>query len=107
VLTVEEGEIEQSKIVENLQALFDRKWHWQLREIEEYRYLVRFPLHSQVSTTLISDATYFKLRKEGVLVSLRARAGDIEPYDTLDVIWVQIKGVPPPPSGATGNVLGR
>jgi hypothetical protein len=28
VLTVEEGEIEQSEIVENLQALFDRKWHW-------------------------------------------------------------------------------
>jgi hypothetical protein len=29
-------------------------------------------------------------------VSLRAWASDIEPYDTLDEVWVQIKGVPPP-----------
>jgi hypothetical protein len=75
--------------------MFDKKWHWQLREIEDYKYLVRFPPHKQVSVTLISDTTYFKLRKEGVLVSLRAWARHIEPYGTLDVIWVQIRGVPP------------
>jgi hypothetical protein len=57
--------------------------------------LIRFPPHKQISATLFSDTTYFKLRKEGVLVSLRAWNGDVEPYDTLDVIWVQIKGVPP------------
>jgi hypothetical protein len=31
VLTIEEGEIEPNEIVENLQTLFDKKWHWQLR----------------------------------------------------------------------------
>jgi hypothetical protein len=51
-------------------------------------------LHTSKFLPLISDTTYFKLRKEGVLISLRAWAGDIEPYDTLVVIWVQIKGVP-------------
>jgi hypothetical protein len=45
VLTIEEGEIEVAEIIENLQSLFDKKWHWQLRELEEYRYLVRFPPH--------------------------------------------------------------
>jgi hypothetical protein len=45
--------------------MFDKKWHWQLRELEEYRYLVRFPPHKQIANTLISDTTYFKLRKEG------------------------------------------
>jgi hypothetical protein len=94
-LTIEEGEIEPSEIVENLQALFDKKWHWQLREIEEFKYLVRFPPHKQVSATLISDTTYFKLKKEGVLVSLKAWSGDIEPYNSLDLVWVQIRGVPP------------
>jgi hypothetical protein len=43
-----------------------------LRELEEYRYLVRFPPHKQIANTLISDAIYFKMRKEGVLVSLKA-----------------------------------
>jgi hypothetical protein len=83
------------KIIENLQQLFDQKWHWQHRELEEYKFLVRFPPQKQISTTLISDVTNFRLKKEGVLVSLRAWTGDVEPYDTLDEIWVQIRGIPP------------
>jgi hypothetical protein len=68
-----------------------------LRELEEFKYLVRFPPDKQISNTIISDTTYFKLKKEGVLVSLRAWNGDIEPYDSLEETWVQIRGVPPPP----------
>jgi hypothetical protein len=56
---------------------------------------VRFPPHKQVSATLISDKTYFKMKKDGVLVSLKAWIGDIEPYDTLEEIWVQVSGIPP------------
>jgi hypothetical protein len=56
--------------------------------LEEYRYLVRFPPHRQIANTLIFDTTYFKLRKEGVLVSLKAWAGDIEPLDTLEEAWI-------------------
>jgi hypothetical protein len=95
VLTVEEGDIEPGEIVENLQNLFDKKWIWQLREIEEYKYLVWFPPQKVISETLISDITYFKLKKEGVLVSLKAWAGDIEPYESLEEVWVQVTGVPP------------
>jgi hypothetical protein len=66
-----------------------------LREVKEYKYLVRFPPQKQITATLISDSTYFKMRKEGVLVSLRDWNGDMESYDSLDEIWVQIRGVPP------------
>jgi hypothetical protein len=66
-----------------------------LKELEDFRFLVRFPPHRQISATLISDVTYFKMKKEGVLVSLRSWNGDIEPYDELDEIWVQISGIPP------------
>jgi hypothetical protein len=45
ILTIGEGEIETTKIVEKLVSLFDRKWHWQLRKMEEYKYLVKFPPH--------------------------------------------------------------
>jgi hypothetical protein len=61
VLTVVEGEIETEEIVENLLNLFDPKWHWQLRKMDDYMYLVRFLPHKQISATLISDTTYFKL----------------------------------------------
>jgi hypothetical protein len=66
-----------------------------LKEIEDFRYLVRFPPHKQIASTLISDTTYFKMKKEGVLVSLKAWTGDIEPYDTLDEVWVEVSGIPP------------
>jgi hypothetical protein len=90
ILSIEEGYIEEEEIVEGLQKLFDQNWQWQLKGIGDFRYLVRFPPHKQVATTLISDITYFKLHKEGVLVSLSA-----DPYDALDDVWVQISGIPP------------
>jgi hypothetical protein len=93
-LTVEEGGIEEQEIVDNMQRLFDPAWHWQLKEIEEYKFLVRFPPHKKIAGTLISDITYFKMNKLGVMVSLRAWNGDIKPYDTLDDVLVQISGIP-------------
>jgi hypothetical protein len=95
VLTIEEGVITTEEIVENMQMMFDHKWPWQLKEIEDMKYLVRFPPHKSVSTILISETTYFKIKKDYVLVSLKASMGDIESYDVLDEIWVQIRGVPP------------
>jgi hypothetical protein len=66
-----------------------------MREIEDFKYLVRFPLQKQIAATLIFDVTYFMLKKKGVLVSLKAWAGDVEPYDSLEEVWVHIRGVPP------------
>jgi hypothetical protein len=63
--------------------------------LEDFKYLVRFPPHKQIANTIISDTTYFKLKKKGVLVLLRAWNGDIDPYDVLEEVWVQIRGVPP------------
>jgi hypothetical protein len=95
VLSIEGGFIEEDEIVEGLQKLFDQSWQCELKGIGYFRYLVRFPPHKQIATTLISDITYFKMHKEGVLVSLSAWTGDIDPYDVLDEVWVQISGIPP------------
>jgi hypothetical protein len=45
VLTVEEGFIEEEEIVDSLQKLFDQSWHWQIKELEDFKYLVRSPPH--------------------------------------------------------------
>jgi hypothetical protein len=92
---VEEGEACVEEIVDSLQKMLDIKWLWQLKEIGEGKYLVRFPPHRKISETVISDTTYFKLRKDGVLVSLKAWTGDIESYDVLEEVWVQVSGIPP------------
>jgi hypothetical protein len=64
-----------------------------LKEIEDFKYLVRFPPHKLVASTLIFDITYFKMQKDKVLVSLKVWNGDIDPYDALEDVWVQIRGV--------------
>jgi hypothetical protein len=88
ILTVEEGEMEEGEIVENLKILFNGNWNWQLRSLGDFKFLIRFPPYRKISDTLISDITYFRMKKEGVLVSLRAWTGDIEPYDVLEETWV-------------------
>jgi hypothetical protein len=88
ILTVEEGIIDESDIVGNLQRIFDKDCHWQLKEIENFKYLVRFPPHKLMASTLISDTTYLKMQKDKVLVSLKMWNGDIEQYDALEDVWV-------------------
>jgi hypothetical protein len=94
---MEEGEACMEEIVDSLQKFMDSMWLWQLKKIGEGKYLVRFPPHKKISKTVIYDTTYFKLRKDGVLVSLKAWTGDIGPYDVLEEVWIQVSGIPPPP----------
>jgi hypothetical protein len=83
VLSVKEGIIEEEEIIDNLKKLFHPNWHWQFMEVEEFKYLARFPPQKQVVATFIFDITYFKM-KDGVLVSHRAWNGEIDPYDALE-----------------------
>jgi hypothetical protein len=39
----DEGMIDDCDIVENWQRIFDQKWHWQLKDSEDFKYLVRSP----------------------------------------------------------------
>lgn len=43
VLTIEQGDIEEAKIIDHLKNLFDDKWNWQFRKEDEYTYIIRFP----------------------------------------------------------------
>lgn len=43
VLTIEEGAMDQDTLLKHLRGLFDANWNWQLRSMDEYSYLVRFP----------------------------------------------------------------
>ncbi|TVU25198.1 hypothetical protein EJB05_27686, partial [Eragrostis curvula] len=95
VLTIEEGDISQEEIERNLKNIFDKEWVWNVRPIGDYSFLIRFPPDKKVEAIVFGGTTYFYLDKEGVMVSLKAWSGDIEPVEELVDAWVQVKGVPP------------
>ncbi|CAN6363764.1 unnamed protein product [Urochloa humidicola] len=95
VFTVEEGELTEEEIVLSLRRQIDKDWDWKLMKMEEYKYLVKFPPNKKVESIVLGKATYFYLKRETVMASLRVWDGDIEPVGQLSETWVVIKGVPP------------
>jgi hypothetical protein len=94
VLTIEEGEMEQEEIVQSLRRMFDKEWHWKLRTMDEYRYMVKFPPNKKVEDIAMGDVIWFPLNKEGVMASLKAWDGETQPIGKLKEVWVQVRGIP-------------
>lgn len=96
IITLEQGDIiEEATVVQHLRNLFDDKWDWQLRQEDEYSYVMRFSPHKKVEDLVVGQATLFYLKGTNVLASLKAWNGDVEPIGHLEEVWVQIKGIPP------------
>jgi hypothetical protein len=76
-----------------LATCFNPKWPWQIRQLEEWCYLVRFPPNKKVEN--LADFTSFNLGKEGVSVSIKEWHGELEPYAKLEEPWIQFRGIRP------------
>lgn len=63
--------------------------------MDEFRFLVKFPPHIRVESKVLGEVTYFYLKNNFVMASLKVWNGDIEHVGQLVETWVQIKGVPP------------
>jgi hypothetical protein len=79
VFTVEEGELGEDEIVQTLKTQIDKSWQWKLLKMDEYRYLVKFPPHIKVESKVLGKATFFYLKNDEVMASIRVWNGDIEP----------------------------
>jgi hypothetical protein len=88
VFTVEEGELSEDEIAHTLRSQIDRDWKWKLLKIDEYRFLVKLPPHIKVESKVLGKATYFYLKNDEVMASLRVWNGDIEPVGQLTEAWV-------------------
>ena len=95
IFTVEEGELDQEGIISHLKKVFDKDWVWQLKELEDYKYLVIFPPDKKVDNFVINDGTYFYLNDGTVIGSLKIWNGNIIPIGRLEEVWVQVKGIRP------------
>jgi hypothetical protein len=79
----------------NFNAIFckHKKWPWQIREIDNKNFIVRFPPWKSVSKLI--DFPAFDLENAGVNVKIVAWDGDCEPLAVLPVAWMLVKGLPP------------
>jgi hypothetical protein len=77
----------------DLATWFNPNWPWQIKQLEEWCYLVRFPPNKKVED--MADFNSFNLRKDGVLISVKPWQGDLEPYVELEDVGIQLKGIPP------------
>ncbi|KAK1693246.1 hypothetical protein QYE76_009943 [Lolium multiflorum] len=75
---------------------WDSKWPWQVRQLEEKKYLVRFPPHKKISDLV--DIPSINLKEgndmERVTVKMIGWEGDIPDVGELKTCWVQISGIP-------------
>lgn len=95
VFTIEEGVMSQEDIIKNLRMLFEQEWPWQLKQLDEFRFLVRFPPEKRVDNIVINNVSFFYLQNDEVQASLRVWNGNIEPISRLKETWVQVRGIPP------------
>jgi len=68
VVKVKTGQISLAELEQELSEIYCKEWPWQIRELEEGMFLVRFPPHKKVSD--IKNYPSFNLRKDGVQVEV-------------------------------------
>ena len=95
IITVKKGSMSLSELERDFTAIFckNRRWPWQMRELETNTFLVRFPPWKSVKD--LSEFPAFDLEKEGVTVKISHWDGDISAMGELKEVWVTIKGIPP------------
>ncbi|CAN6381129.1 unnamed protein product [Urochloa humidicola] len=75
VFTIEEGELTKEDVIQTLREQVDKEWNWKLMQMEEYRFLVKFPLKKKVEDIVLGRVTYFYLQRDLVMASLRVWMG--------------------------------
>lgn len=72
---IETGDITKDELQLELATCFNPAWPWQIRQLEEWCYLVRFPPNKKVED--IADFPSFNLGKEGVSIKVQQWKGEI------------------------------
>ncbi|KAG2600013.1 hypothetical protein PVAP13_5KG657807 [Panicum virgatum] len=93
VVRVLAGQISLIELEKELADIYCKEWPWQIRELEPGNFLVRFPPHKKISD--IKNYPSVGLRKPGVQIEVLEWVGETIPFEELQDVWVQIRGIPP------------
>jgi hypothetical protein len=94
VVTIEEGAITKEELAAEFGNIYKTNWPWQIRELGDWSYLVKFPPHIPVEQVI--GYPRFGLSREGVTVNVCKWEDDPEPMEFLHEVWMQIRGLLPP-----------
>jgi hypothetical protein len=94
VVTIEEGVISKEDLAVEFGNIYKTNWPWQIRELGDWSYLVKFPPHIPVEQVI--GYPRFGLSREGVTVNVCKWEDDPEPMEFLHEVWLQIRGLLPP-----------
>ncbi|XP_051196668.2 uncharacterized protein [Lolium perenne] len=97
LIVVTHGEISLKELEAKMCEAWDATWPWQVRQLEDRKFLVRFPPHKKVMDLI--DIPSINLKEgndtERVTVKIIGWEGDISDVGQLAECWVQIRGIPP------------
>lgn len=85
VVYIESGEISKDELYKGLATIYRTNWPWQIRVLDAWKYLVKFPPHIDVEE--VARCPCFGLPKEGVSVNVTVWEGDLEFSAELVEAW--------------------
>lgn len=103
IISVTHGQISLKELEAKMCETWDANWPWQVRQLEEKKFLVRFPPHRRVTDLIALPSINVKEGNdsERVTVKIIGWEGELPDCGALAEVWVQIRGIPP--SGARGK----
>ncbi|KAK1628866.1 hypothetical protein QYE76_003181 [Lolium multiflorum] len=92
VAVVKEGEISAEELEKCFNDMWKVNWFWQIRQIANKRFLVRFPPSKRIKELV--EYPSINLKKDGVVIYVVNLEGEAEPFEEFQEIWVKIIGIP-------------
>jgi hypothetical protein len=92
-IAIVDGVISMEELKQNFNDIWKTNWPWQIRKLEENKFLVRFPPGKKIKDLVGFPS--INLKKKGVSVSFMDWNGDIPAYSEMQETWVKVEGIPP------------
>jgi hypothetical protein len=95
IVNIRSGSITLTALESKLSEFFCKikQWPWQIREIDENNFLVRFPPWKQASELI--ELPPLALEEEKVTLKFLKWDGDVDAFGELIEAWVLVEGIPP------------
>ena len=94
IVYIEAGQVTKEEMAHNFSLIYKTNWPWQIRKLDEWTYLVKFPPHIPVAQ--VAGYPNFGLPEmEGVTVNVEEWNGEMEHVAELQTVWLQLIGVAP------------
>lgn len=94
IVYIEAGQVTKEELAHNFSLIYKTNWPWQVRKLDNWTYLVKFPPHIPVAQ--VAGYPNFGLPEmEGVIVNVEEWKGELEHLAELQTVWLQLTGVAP------------